>query len=618
METPRPANSGLGLPITQITRAELALFMEKLNGKIRRHHLEKSIKLSPEISFVDAFIRLPTEAEWEFCARGGNAVDSTTFDKPTPYEADTNQYEWFFGQDSSKGKLKQAGSLKANSLGIHDMLGNAAEMVEALFQVEYSQGRFGGSVVRGGDFRTELSDLRSSMRMEYPLIFEDGAAFKSGAVGFRLAVGTMILPSMAAGARLESEWKQYANTRTQPSMARPSESSVSNAAGKDLEEVSKLVGDLAQGLEVGGGRQMPARQALKLMEVRVAAIRGNMKRSDARFAKGAVSLASIISVESVTNSAKILQARNMLADPNVPEKLKQVSRERIRLLEANLQRAGLKMEDCLKMFEEIPKETVEGAFDAHSDNIQEGRKSATGSEEINDRDRQIAATTLARQVSLDYIVNRRIGLDRWKSGLMDIAKKWVEEIRNQRPLDSTPAQDSSGSGVNDVSPRTIGENLQKAGRIGPPPVVEQPAPGESPPLPALAPAPAFSVLAEVEEIFQPTPAQDSSDQGINDVSSRATGPQIKLDIQVSPYQHLSFDRRSLGKYHGRPRIMELAPGLGRQMGLRPGDLILRINGIEIDSVSQMGPALDQARNQALLMIDVMRLGGTLLQVTARL
>jgi hypothetical protein len=32
----------------------------------------------------------------------------------------------------------------------------------------------------------------------------------------------------------------------------------------------------------------------------------------------------------------------------------------------------------------------------------------------------------------------------------------------------------------------------------------------------------------------------------------------------------------------------------------------------------MGPALDQARNQALLMIDVMRLGGTLLQVTARL
>jgi len=429
--TPIPDKAEGGLPIARISRAEVALFIEKLNEKMKSQSLQKIIKSPYDASFADSFIRLPTEGEWEFCARGGTAVDSTKFDKPTPYDGNLNQYEWFFGQDSSKGKLKQVGLLKPNPLGIHDMLGNAAEMVESLYQIEYSQGRLGGSVVRGGDFRTEEADLRSSMRLETPWVFPDGTAYRSGTVGIRLAIGTMIVSSMAAGKRLESEWDQYTNTRTQPSMAPPSEASVSNAAGKELEEISGLAKDLAQKLEIGESKGLSAKQALQLMEVRVATIRGSMKRADDRFAKGAVALSSIISVDAVTNSAKILQARNMVEDPDVTEDLKQASRDRIQIFEGNLGRAGAKMEDCLRMFEEIPRETVESAFDAHMITIEQSKGDAAGPEDRKDRDRQIAATKVTKEVAFDYILNRRVGLDKWRNELMEIAKNWVDEIKNQ-------------------------------------------------------------------------------------------------------------------------------------------------------------------------------------------
>ena len=427
-----PDKSEGGLPVAKISRAEVALFIEKLNEKMRSHQLEKIIKSPYDTSFADAFIRLPTEAEWEFCARGGTAVDSTTFDKPTPYEGNLNQYEWFFGQDSSKGKLKQIGLLKPNPLGIYDMLGNATEMVESLYQIEYSQGRLGGGVVRGGDFRTEEADLRSSRRGETPWVFPDGTAYRSGTVGIRLAIGTMIVSSMAAGERLESEWEQYTNTRAQPSMAPPSESSVSNAAGKELEEISGLAKDLAQKLEIGESKELSAKQALQLMEVRVAAIRGSMKRADARFAKGAVSLSSIISMDAIRNSRKIILAQARIADPNIPENIKQIAKDDISISKGNLGRAGAKMEDCLRMFEEIPKETVAAAFDAHLITIEEHKRNAAGPKERNDAVSQIAVTKVAKEVAFDYILNRRVGLDKWRNGLMDVAKKeWVEEIKKQ-------------------------------------------------------------------------------------------------------------------------------------------------------------------------------------------
>ena len=89
------------------------------------------------------------------------------------------------------------------------------------------------------------------------------------------------------------------------------------------------------------------------------------------------------------------------------------------------------MEDCLKMFEEIPKQTVQSAFDAHIITIEESKRNEDDPATRSDRNRQIAATKVAKNVAIDYILNRRIGLDNWRNGLKDIAKIWVDEIKKQ-------------------------------------------------------------------------------------------------------------------------------------------------------------------------------------------
>lgn len=67
--------------------------------------------------------RLPTEAEWEYAARGGNRADGQ------PYAGcDRNhlpEYAWFCV--NSEGHTHPVGRLKSNAMGLHDMSGNVAE-----------------------------------------------------------------------------------------------------------------------------------------------------------------------------------------------------------------------------------------------------------------------------------------------------------------------------------------------------------------------------------------------------------------------------------------------------------------------------------------------------------
>ena len=84
--------------------------------------------------------RLPTEAEWEFAARGGNAkIDAWKYafagTQCTPLdpahfqdsETDDNldQYGWYLG--NSEQKTHAVGTKKPNRLGLYDMSGNVSE-----------------------------------------------------------------------------------------------------------------------------------------------------------------------------------------------------------------------------------------------------------------------------------------------------------------------------------------------------------------------------------------------------------------------------------------------------------------------------------------------------------
>ncbi|WP_209332381.1 formylglycine-generating enzyme family protein [Lunatimonas salinarum] len=64
--------------------------------------------------------RLPTEAEWEYAARGGNQSKNFKFSGSNKL----NEVGWFAGNSS---KAQEVGSKKPNEIGIYDMSGNVRE-----------------------------------------------------------------------------------------------------------------------------------------------------------------------------------------------------------------------------------------------------------------------------------------------------------------------------------------------------------------------------------------------------------------------------------------------------------------------------------------------------------
>jgi sulfatase modifying factor 1 len=115
--------------------------------------------------------RLPTEAEWEYAARGGKAgLDFPNGSTLTP--ADAN-----YGS-SGKGGTLPVGSYAPNGYGLFDMLGNVAEWVSDRYDPDYyttgpkenppgpAKGKF--RVFRGGGWHTGPGCCRIPYRNALP------------------------------------------------------------------------------------------------------------------------------------------------------------------------------------------------------------------------------------------------------------------------------------------------------------------------------------------------------------------------------------------------------------------------------------------------------------------
>lgn len=188
------------------------------------------------------FVRLPTEAEWEFAARGGVAVADSVFEQPMfPMPEGAQRHVWYAGTDSSNNELNAVGLLKPNPLGLHDMLGNAGEFVLDAFRLNKHarlHGQAGGYTVKGGDFRTALGDLRAAARTEYVPIDKNGER-RDQATGLRLVVVPASLPTPARLQTVRTLWGNLAQSgggAAQQALADPV---------KEVEALAKAVNDPA-------------------------------------------------------------------------------------------------------------------------------------------------------------------------------------------------------------------------------------------------------------------------------------------------------------------------------------------------------------------------------------
>ncbi|MCB9267773.1 MAG: formylglycine-generating enzyme family protein [Lewinellaceae bacterium] len=169
---------GADRPVEQVSWEDAQEFLQKLNGLMGRSY------------------RLPTEAEWEYSARGGQNSEGYKY-------AGSNKLKevgWY--SDNSHGETNIVGLKYPNELGVYDMSGNVREWCQDWYSGNYyeechrqgkvynPQGPDQGTsrVLRGGSWFSSPLRCRCASR------FSNAPRLRHRGHGFRLCLSLQFSP----------------------------------------------------------------------------------------------------------------------------------------------------------------------------------------------------------------------------------------------------------------------------------------------------------------------------------------------------------------------------------------------------------------------------------------
>ena len=135
-------------PVENVSWNDVQQYIQKLNAQTGKNY------------------RLPTEAEWEYAAKGGKSTRGYTYSGSN----DIGSVAWYY--DNSGSKTHAVGTKQANELGIYDMTGNVWEWCSdwygnySSYSVTNPTGVTSGGnrVLRGGSWSSNADNCRTTFR----------------------------------------------------------------------------------------------------------------------------------------------------------------------------------------------------------------------------------------------------------------------------------------------------------------------------------------------------------------------------------------------------------------------------------------------------------------------
>ena len=165
-DNPSAFGDCLSCPVETVAWDDVQAFLQRLNAGGEQY-------------------RLPSEAEWEYAARGGQLGQGYAY----AGSGDWTAVAWYY--ENSGNRTQPVGSRQANELGLFDMSGNVREWVQDCWHASYDgapvdgraweEGDCGRRAIRGGSWSGKPGDIRSADRFWYPTYF------RNNNLGFRIA-----------------------------------------------------------------------------------------------------------------------------------------------------------------------------------------------------------------------------------------------------------------------------------------------------------------------------------------------------------------------------------------------------------------------------------------------